>query len=129
MSKKIISTDKAPQAVGPYSQAVVLEKLNLIFVSGQIALTPGSKELIRGGIVEETKQVLENLKNILEEAGSALEKVVKTTVFLRSMDDFGLMNETYNQYFKSNFPARSTPPMGAPGRGARVEIEAIAYRE
>jgi len=129
MSKKIISTDKAPQAVGPYSQAVVLEKLNLIFVSGQIALTPGSKELIRGGIVEETKQVLENLKNILEEAGSALEKVVKTTVFLRSMDDFGLMNETYNQYFKSNFPARSTVQVAALPKGARVEIEAIAYRE
>ncbi|OGC92304.1 MAG: hypothetical protein A2142_05845 [candidate division Zixibacteria bacterium RBG_16_48_11] len=129
MSKKIISTDKAPQAVGPYSQAVVLEKLNLIFVSGQIALTPGSKELIRGGIVEETKQVLENLKNILEEAGSALEKVVKTTVFLRSMDDFGLMNETYNQYFKSNFPARSTVQVPALPKGARVEIEAIAYRE
>lgn len=127
MSKKIISTDKAPQAVGPYSQAVILEKLNLIFVSGQIALTPGSKELIRGGIVEETKQVLENLKSILEEAGSALEKVVKTTVFLKSMDDFGLMNETYNQYFKSNFPARSTVQVAALPKGARVEIEAIAY--
>src|SRR3972149_4206635 len=127
MSKKIISTDKAPQAVGPYSQAVVLEKLNLIFVSGQIALTPGSKELIRGGIVEETKQVLENLKNILESAGSSLDKVVKTTVFLRSLDDFGLMNETYNQYFKSNFPARSAVQVAALPKGARGEIEDIDY--
>ena len=129
MSKKIISIDKAPQAVGPYSQAVALEKLNLVFVSGQIALPPGSKELIRGGIVEETKQVLENLKNILEAAGSSLDKVVKTSVFLRSLDDFGLMNETYNQYFKSNFPARSTVQVAALPKGARVEIEAIAYRE
>ncbi len=129
MSKKLISTDKAPQAVGPYSQAVVLEKSNLIFVSGQIALPPGSKELIRGGIVEETKQVLENLKNILEAAGSSLDKVVKTTVFLRSLDDFGLMNETYNQYFKVSFPARSTVQVAALPKGARVEIEAIAHRE
>lgn len=127
MSKKIISTDKAPPAVGPYSQAVALENLKLVFVSGQIALPPGSKELIRGGIVEETKQVLENLKNILEAAGSSLDKVVKTTVFLRSMDDFGLMNETYNQYFKSNFPARATVQVSALPKGARVEIEAIAY--
>jgi 2-iminobutanoate/2-iminopropanoate deaminase len=127
MSRKIISTDKAPQAVGPYSQAVVLENLNLVFVSGQIALPPGSKEIIRGGIVEEVKQVLENLKNILEATGSSLDKVVKTTVFLRSMDDFGLMNETYNQYFKANFPARSTVQVAALPKGARVEIEAIAY--
>jgi len=127
MSKNIISTGKAPQAVGPYSQAVVLENLKLVFVSGQIALPPGSKELIRGGIVEETKQVLENLKNILEAAASSLDKVVKTTVFLRSMDDFGLMNETYNQYFKTNFPARATVQVAALPKGARVEIEAIAY--
>jgi 2-iminobutanoate/2-iminopropanoate deaminase len=127
MSKNIISTDKAPQAVGPYSQAVVLENLKLVFVSGQIALPPGSKELITGGIVEETKQVLENLKNILEAAGSSLDKVVKTTVFLRSMDDFGLMNETYNQCIKANFPARATVQVAALPRGARVEIEAIAY--
>ena len=129
MSKKIISTDKAPQAVGPYSQAVVFENLRLVFVSGQIAIPPGSKELIRGGTVEETKQVLENLKNILEAAGSSLDKVVKTTVFLRSLDDFGLMNETYHQYFKADFPARSTVQISALPRGARVEIEAIAYRE
>ena len=129
MSKKIISTDKAPQAVGPYSQAVVLENLNLVFVSGQIAFPPGSRELIKGNVVDETKQVLENIKNILEAAGSSLDKVVKTTVFLRSMDDFGLMNETYNLYFKANFPARSTVQVGALPRGARVEIEAIAYRE
>ena len=129
MSKKIISTGKAPQAVGPYSQAVVFENLKLVFVSGQIAIPPGSKELIRGGIVEETRQALENLKNVLEAAGSSLDKVLKTTVFLRSLDDFGLMNETYNQYFKANFPARSTVQISALPRGARVEIEAIAYRE
>lgn len=127
MSKKIISTERAPQAVGPYSQAVILDKQNLIFISGQIAIPPGSKELLKGGIVEETKQVLENLKNILEEAGSSLEKVVKTAIFLRNMDDFGLMNETYNQYFKKDFPARSTVQVSALPKGARIEIEAIAY--
>jgi len=127
MSKRIISTSKAPQAVGPYSQAVVLDHLKLVFVSGQIAMPPGSKELIKGGIVEETKRVLENLKGILEDSGSSLEKVVKTTVFLRSMDDFGLMNETYNTYFKTNFPARATVQVAALPKGAKVEIEAIGY--
>ena len=127
MPKKIISTDRAPQAVGPYSQGVAFEGLNLIFVSGQIAIPPGSKELLRGGIVEETKQVLENIKNILAQAGSSLDQVLKTTVFLRSLDDFGLMNETYSLYFKSNFPARSTVQVNALPRGARVEIEALAY--
>jgi 2-iminobutanoate/2-iminopropanoate deaminase len=129
MSKRIISTSKAPQAVGPYSQAVVLDHLKLVFVSGQIAIPPGSKELIKGGIVEETKRVLENLKGILEDSGSSLEKVVKTTVFLRSMDDFGLMNETYNTYFKTNCPARATVQVAALPKGAKVEIEAIGYIE
>jgi 2-iminobutanoate/2-iminopropanoate deaminase len=129
MSKRIISTNKAPQAVGPYSQAVVLDHLKLVFVSGQIAIPPGSKELIKGGIVEETKRVLENLKGILEDSGSSLEKVVKTTVFLRSLDDFGLMNETYNTYFKTNFPARATVQVSALPKGAKVEIEAIGYIE
>ena len=129
MSKRVISTNKAPQAVGPYSQAVVLDHLKLVFVSGQIAIPPGSKELIKGGIVEETKRVLENLKGILEDSGSSLEKVVKTTVFLRSMDDFGLMNETYNTYFKTNSPARATVQVAALPKGAKVEIEAIGYIE
>ena len=129
MSKRVISTNKAPQAVGPYSQAVVLDHLKLVFVSGQIAIPPGSKELIKGGIVEETKRVLENLKGILEDSGSSLEKVVKTTVFLRSMDDFGLMNETYNTYFKTNYPARATVQVAALPKGAKVEIEAIGYIE
>lgn len=127
MSKRVISTDRAPQAVGPYSQAIRLENQNLVFVSGQIAIPPGSREIIKGGIVDETKQALENLKNILEETGSSLEKVLKTTVFLRDLDDFALMNETYNQYFKKDYPARSTVQVSALPKGARVEIEAIAY--
>src|SRR4030042_3402114 len=108
MSKSIIQTDAAPRAVGPYSQAVKLEGESLIFVSGQIALDPKTGDKIHGGVVQETRQVMENLKAILEEAGSGLDKIVKTTVFLSSMDDFGVMNEVYSEYFKNDPPARTT---------------------
>jgi len=127
MSKLIIQTEHAPRAVGPYSQAVKLEGESLIFVSGQIALDPKSGDRVHGGIVQETRQVLESLKAVLEAAGSSLGKVVKTTVFLHSMDDFGVMNEVYSQYFKADPPARSTIEVSRLPKGMKIEIEAVAY--
>jgi 2-iminobutanoate/2-iminopropanoate deaminase len=126
MPKIIIQTENAPKAVGPYSQALKVEGESLIFVSGQIALDPKTGERIAGGIVQETRQVIENIKAILESVGSGLEKVVKTTVFLHSMDDFGVMNEVYNKYFTSDPPTRSTIEVSRLPKGMKVEIEAIA---
>jgi 2-iminobutanoate/2-iminopropanoate deaminase len=127
MPKTIIQTESAPRAVGPYSQAVKLEGENLIFISGQIALDPKTGDRIHGGVVQETRKVFENLKAVLEEAGSSLDKVIKTTVFLHSMDDFGVMNEVYSQYFKTDPPARSTIEVSRLPKGMKIEIEAIAY--
>jgi 2-iminobutanoate/2-iminopropanoate deaminase len=127
MPKTIIHTENAPKAVGPYSQAVKAEGESLIFVSGQIALDPKTGDRISGGIVQETKQVIENLKAILQAAGSGLDKVLKTTVFLHSMDDFGVMNEVYNRYFATDPPARSTIEVSRLPKGMKIEIEAIAF--
>jgi 2-iminobutanoate/2-iminopropanoate deaminase len=126
MLKKVISTNKAPLPIGPYSQAISTPQ-NLLFVSGQIGINPKNGEMVKNGIADETKQALENLKAILEGAGSSLDNVVKTTIFLLNMEDFEQMNQVYSQYFQNDPPARSTVQVTALPKGARVEIEAIAF--
>ena len=120
----VIATGRAPAAIGPYSQAV--RSGSFIFCSGQIPLDPASGQLVEGGIEAQTVQVLDNLMALLAAAGLTLGDVVKTTVFLVSMDDFPAMNEVYARYFDEDPPARSTIGVAALPKGARVEIEAIA---
>ncbi len=122
--KKIVSTEKAPKAIGPYSQAIRTE--NLVFTAGQIGLNPATMELVEGGVEAQTRQALTNLKHVLEAADSGLNFVVKTTVFLQSMDDFAAMNAVYAEFFPENPPARSTVAVAALPKGALVEIECIA---
>jgi 2-iminobutanoate/2-iminopropanoate deaminase len=122
--KKIVYTDKAPKAIGPYSQAIRTN--NLLFTAGQIGLNPATMELVEGGIEAQTRQVLTNLKNVLESADSGLNFIVKTTVFLQSMSDFAAMNVVYAEFFPENPPARSTIAVAALPKGALVEIECIA---
>jgi 2-iminobutanoate/2-iminopropanoate deaminase len=123
--KEIIATDRAPKAIGPYSQAT--RHNGLVYSSGQIPLDPVTGQLIEGGIVEQTARVLENLKGVLEAAGAGLDSVLKTTVFLKDMAEFGAMNEVYAKYFGTNPPARATVEVARLPRDARVEIEAIAF--
>jgi len=122
--KDIIATDRAPQAIGPYSQAV--RAGNLVFASGQIPIDPATGEFVAGGITEQTEQVLRNLSAVFEAAGLGLAQVVKTTVFLVDMDDFAAMNEVYGKFFAQQPPARATVQAARLPRDARVEIEAIA---
>jgi 2-iminobutanoate/2-iminopropanoate deaminase len=122
--KKIVSTEKAPKAIGPYSQAIRTE--NLVFTSGQLGLDPATTELVPGGIEEQTRQVLTNLEHVLETADSGLNFVVKTTVFLQDMSDFAKMNTVYTEFFRENPPARSTVQVAALPKGGLVEIECIA---
>jgi 2-iminobutanoate/2-iminopropanoate deaminase len=125
VAKSVVRTDAAPAPFqgAPYSQAITAN--GFVFISGQLGLKPGGDQ-IEGGIVEQTQQILENLSAILEAAGSSLENVVKTTVFLIDLDDFSAMNEVYAGYVGSSPPARSTVQIAALPSGARVEIEAIA---
>ena len=119
-----IQTDQAPQAIGPYSQAV---KANgLVFVSGQIPIDPRTGQFVAGGIAEQTEQVLKNLAELLQAAGSGLDQVLKTTVFLADMEEFAAMNEIYGRFFTEEPPARATVQAARLPRDARVEIEAIA---
>ncbi len=122
--RHVIKTDKAPAAIGPYHQGIVGGG-TFIFTAGQIPLDL-SGNLLAGGISEQTHQVLKNLQAVLEAAGSSMQQVLKTTVFLQNMDDFGAMNEVYGQYFQNQPPARSTIQVAKLPKGALVEIEAIA---
>lgn len=122
--KQMISTEKAPKAIGPYSQAVVYG--GLAYLSGQIALHPLSNQVVEGGISAQTERVLENIKAVLEACGSSLDLVLKTTVFLKDMGDFPAMNETYQRFFPKNPPARSTVQAAKLPRDVAVEIDVIA---
>lgn len=124
MPLDFVSTSRAPKAIGPYSQAVQVN--GFLFTAGQVALDPDKGELVPGGIQEQTTRALENLRAILSAAGSDFSQVVKTTVFLVDMADFGPMNEVYSRVFGEHRPARSTVAVAALPRGARVEIEVIA---
>ena len=122
--KKIISTDRAPKAIGPYSQAVVSH--GLAFLSGQIPLDPATGQVVEGDITWQTTRVLENLKAVLEAAGSSLERVVKTTVYLKDMAEFVKMNDVYATYFPEHPPARATVEAARLPKDVRVEIDCIA---
>lgn len=126
MQKESVHTQRAPQAIGPYSQAIIVE--DWIFTSGQIALDPRTGQLIEGDVAAQTERALLNLQAVLEAAGASLGDVVKTTVFLADMEDFGAMNEVYARFFSASPPARSTVQAARLPRDARVEIEAIARR-
>jgi 2-iminobutanoate/2-iminopropanoate deaminase len=121
---KIVVSERAPRAIGPYSQGILAGKL--LFLSGQIPIDPGSAELIGGDIAAQTRQVLDNLSAVLDAAGASLSDVVKTTVFLVDLADFPAFNTTYASYFTGDPPARSTVQVAALPKGARVEVEAIA---
>ena len=122
--KRIIKTVEAPQAIGPYSQAVAAG--GFVFASGQIPIDPATGEFVPGGIAEQTEQVLRNVSKVLEAAGTGLDRVVRTTVFLADMNDFAAMNEVYARYFGTEPPARSTVQAARLPRDARVEIDVIA---
>ena len=125
MNKEIISTKKAPSAIGPYSQGMIVG--DLVFTSGQIPLNPENGELVTE-ISKATVQVMANLSVVLEAAGSSLEKVIKTTIFLQDLNDFEKVNEIYGDYFKDNLPARSCVQVAKLPKGAIIEIEAIAIK-
>jgi len=124
--KKIITTASAPAPIGPYSQAVLVN--NTLYISGQIALIPGTGNLETINMVKETNQVMHNLMNILKEAGMDFSNVVKTTIFLTDMSDFATVNEVYGSYFSSDFPARETVQVSALPRNVHVEISMIAAK-
>jgi 2-iminobutanoate/2-iminopropanoate deaminase len=122
--KQIVATDQAPKAIGPYSQAVVWN--GLVYVSGQIPLDPAGGQGVEGGIEAQTERVMENLRAVLEAAGSALDRVLKTTVYLKDMGEFPRMNEVYARYFPGEAPARATVEVARLPRDVRVEIDCIA---
>jgi len=129
MSKEIIFTKNAPEPIGPYSQAIKLNAENpyLIYSSGQVPIVPETGNIVEGGIKEQTRRSLENVKAVLKEAGSDFSKVIKTTVFLKNMNDFASMNEVYSEYFNESKPARSTVEVARLPKDALVEIDVIAY--
>lgn len=124
MEKKIVKSDEAPKAIGPYSAGVRVG--NFVYTAGQLGIDPQTGDFVPGGIEAETRQALKNLKAVLEAAGSSLDQVVKTTVFLKDMNDFGAMNQVYAQFFTENFPARSAVQVARLPKDGSVEIEAVA---
>jgi len=124
--KKIIATDKAPKAIGPYSQAV--QAGDFLFASGQIPLDPVTGQMVTGSIQDEAKQVFENVKGLLEGAGYSMQQVVKALVFAADMNDFAAINEVYAQYFTENHPARSFVSVKGLPKGARIEVEVVAWK-
>ena len=127
MVKQVVSTRQAPAAIGPYSQAVISPN-GMVYTAGQVAIVPATGEIIAGGIKEQTRQVLENIKAIVDAAGSSMANVAKTTVFLKDMSEFGAMNEVYAEFFKESPPARSTVEVARLPKDVRVEIEAVAIQ-
>lgn len=123
--KKIISTSNAPAAIGPYSQAVVLN--DMVYTSGVIPIDPANGTVVNGNIKEQTKRVLQSLEALLKDSGSDLGKVVKTTVFIKNMEDFPLVNEVYASFFTDNFPARSCVEVARLPKDVLIEVEAVAY--
>ena len=124
MKKNVIHTEKAPKAIGPYSQAIRTE--SMVYTAGQIGLDPATGELIGSTVEEQTRQALTNLRSVLEAAGSSMDQVVKTTVFLKDMNDFAKMNPIYAEFFGENPPARSTIAVAGLPKGGLVEIEVVA---
>jgi 2-iminobutanoate/2-iminopropanoate deaminase len=122
--REVIATEHAPQAIGPYSQAIRAQ--GLVFTSGQVAIDPATQQVISGDISVQTDRVLKNLESILQASGSGLEKVLRCTVFLKNMGDFGAMNEVYGRYFKQSPPARSTVEVARLPKDVLVEIDVIA---
>jgi 2-iminobutanoate/2-iminopropanoate deaminase len=126
MARKVITTEKAPQAIGPYSVGITTE--NLIFASGSLGIDPTTGEFVPGGIEEQTRQALKNLEEVLLAGGASLQAVVKTTVFMQDLSEFSKMNAVYAEFFPSDPPARSAVQVAALPKGGAVEIEAIALR-
>lgn len=126
MAKKIINTDQAPAAVGAYSQAVKVG--NTVYLSGQIAIDPETQEIIDGGVEEQAKRVLENLKAVLKEAGCTLKNVVKSDIYLDDINDFSAVNDIYSEYFKEEPPARACVEAGSLPKGVAVEISFVAVK-
>ncbi len=124
MTKQTVHTDKAPKAIGPYSQAIIYN--GIAYLSGQIPLDPSSGQVVEGGIAEQTERVMRNLEAVLAASGSSFKQVLKTTVFLADMAEFPKMNEVYAMYFPENPPARATVQAAGLPRGVRVEIECVA---
>ena len=124
MTKQTVHTDKAPKAIGPYSQAIIHN--GIAYLSGQIPLDPASGQVVEGGIAEQTERVMRNLEAVLAASGSSFRQVLKTTVFLADMAEFPKMNEVYAMYFPENPPARATVQAAGLPRGVRVEIECVA---
>ena len=124
LKKKVIATEQAPKAIGPYSQAIVHN--GIAYLSGQIPLDPATGQTVEGGVAEQTERVLENVKAALEACGASLETVLKTTVFMKDLTQFAAMNEVYARYFEADPPARSTVEVARLPRDVRVEIDCIA---